>query len=416
MAGQATIKLDKRQGAPPGSAPLIHLSYRPEARFYIMLLLSLGMYLISASIGSGWVLFLSSGLSCCAIMSILLPALALKSISLEVIGPDQVNAGDQVPLVVKVHVDSLYRPLLNWLILQVVPGSESYAENEGVPVLVEDSRRSSSYAISSPGLRRGIRKLPAVCIETSFPFGIIWCRATFQSNEKIAVLPRVETVEGRFLYRLRSGVYVPGDGQNANAGFQSCCARGVRPYVRGDSRRFIHWSLSARHGRLMVRELEQEGLPVYDLAFDVHAQWKNLEQFELGISVAASILQLGHSLGIHPDLFVLEKLLESGDELKLRSVDIDQQLLWLASLEFNSRRQNSPALAQSDPEAFANRTRAVILVTPQIEAESAGGGVEESRTRSSVFVIRIAPGKVQEMTSVNGNALVFSKKEDFTVL
>ncbi|MGG2309896.1 DUF58 domain-containing protein, partial [Salmonella enterica] len=75
----------------------------------------------------------------------------------------------------------------------------------------------------------------------------------------------------------------------------------MRQYVRGDSRRFIHWALSARHGQLMVKEMEHEGLPAFDVALDMQADWKNPEQLELAITAAATLLQLGHSLGIHPD-------------------------------------------------------------------------------------------------------------------
>jgi len=56
--------------------------------------------------------------------------------------------------------------------------------------------------------------------------------------------------------------------------------RGVRPYVRGDARRSVHWPATAHHGTLMVKErdgLEQVAirivvhLPVPDLAADLAA-------------------------------------------------------------------------------------------------------------------------------------------------
>lgn len=47
--------------------------------------------------------------------------------------------------------------------------------------------------------------------------------------------------------------------------------RGVRDYVRGDSRRDVHWPATARHGRLMVKEHEGTGTISLRIVVDLHA-------------------------------------------------------------------------------------------------------------------------------------------------
>jgi uncharacterized protein (DUF58 family) len=45
--------------------------------------------------------------------------------------------------------------------------------------------------------------------------------------------------------------------------------RGVRPYVRGDARRWVHWPSTAHHGELMVKEHEGTGTVTIELVADL---------------------------------------------------------------------------------------------------------------------------------------------------
>lgn len=358
--------------------------YRLEVRFFISLLLSLFIYIIAASIASGWALLMSVSLFVTCILSLVLPAIVLQCLSVELSGTDVISAGDPLPLVLKIYAAKWLKPLLRCFIVQAeLQASELYEAMEAEKIYLDSIEAAHSISLKCPALKRGIRRLPAILIETSFPFGLVWCKAIFQSEEKISVLPKTVDIEGRFLYKLRSSSYVPGDAQGSNTGFQSCYARGVRAYNRSDSRRHIHWALSARHGSLMVREFEREGIPAFDLAFDNGAEWPDEAKYELAITAAASLLELGHSLGVHPELLVVEQALAAGDAMPGRSLDIDQQLLKLAALDYSKRSEKK---GSSDPEAFAGRQNALILVTAVGDISKATTA-DESHTRSSVYVI-----------------------------
>ncbi len=45
---------------------------------------------------------------------------------------------------------------------------------------------------------------------------------------------------------------------------------GVRPYRRGDPLRRVHWGLSARHGELIVREVQSNAVPRVQIVLDTH--------------------------------------------------------------------------------------------------------------------------------------------------
>jgi uncharacterized protein (DUF58 family) len=45
---------------------------------------------------------------------------------------------------------------------------------------------------------------------------------------------------------------------------------GVRPYRRGDPLRCVHWGLSARHGELIVREVQSNAVPRVQIVLDAH--------------------------------------------------------------------------------------------------------------------------------------------------
>ena len=45
---------------------------------------------------------------------------------------------------------------------------------------------------------------------------------------------------------------------------------GVRPYRRGDPLRRVHWGLTARHGELIVRELQSNAVPRVQIVLDAH--------------------------------------------------------------------------------------------------------------------------------------------------
>ena len=161
----------------------------------------------------------------------------------------------------------------------------------------------------------------------------------------------------------------------------------------------------------MVKELEHEGLASFDIVFDLGAKWQNEEQFELAITAVASLLKLGHSLGIHPDLFIPEKALAENERLgSPLSQDIDQQLLSLAALNFeNSGAKNTDGFTQSSKKAFSTRQKALVLVCPELPGQQSEEGQEKSR--SSVFLLSVSsePNAANHGTEIGAGFILHNK-------
>ena len=75
---------------------------------------------------------------------------------------------------------------------------------------------------------------------------------------------------------------------------------GLRTYAKGDPLRSIHWKVSAKQGRLVVRENAAEAQSQYSLYIDPSSYlWSKEETFEKMCSLAASLAE---------DLFLESKL------------------------------------------------------------------------------------------------------------
>jgi uncharacterized protein (DUF58 family) len=74
----------------------------------------------------------------------------------------------------------------------------------------------------------------------------------------------------------------------------------LRRYAPGDSQRLVHWKATARLQKIMVRQFAAEGLEGFTIRVDTdRAVWARPEQFELALSLAATLAE---------DLFKLERL------------------------------------------------------------------------------------------------------------
>jgi uncharacterized protein (DUF58 family) len=101
--------------------------------------------------------------------------------------------------------------------------------------------------------RRGVYRQDAFGIRTGFPFGFVEKTRRVNSNIEIAVYPRVEPTEQFYeVLPLLSGEmasHFRGRGHELHS---------LREYLTTDSARFVDWKVTAKSGRLMVREFARE--------------------------------------------------------------------------------------------------------------------------------------------------------------
>jgi len=143
--------------------------------------------------------------------------------------------------------------------------------------------------------RRGVYRQDAFGIRTRFPFGFFEKTRTVESKIEMVVYPRVEPTEQFYeVLPLLSGEMAS---QFRGRGHE---LHSLRDYQPTDSARFVDWKVTAKVGRLMVREFAREderrmmlvldpflGPPRADLGELAAAE--HAERFERTVSLAACI-------------------------------------------------------------------------------------------------------------------------------
>ena len=150
--------------------------------------------------------------------------------------------------------------------------------------------------------RRGVYRQDAFGIRTRFPFGFFEKTREVTSNLEIAVYPRVAPAEQFYeVLPLLTGEMVSffrGRGVELHS---------LRDYVPTDSARFVDWKVTAKSGRLVVREFAREDERRVMLVLDPFvgaprpelgplAQAEHAGRFERAVSLAACIAWHFHEI------------------------------------------------------------------------------------------------------------------------
>lgn len=184
---------------------------------------------------------------------------ALRAVHIDVRNPSDGLAG--YPLTYELRVSDVNRPV------QLSPPSPL----KPFAVTVLDD---SSCFFTLPAPPRGIMRYLVLDVKTSGPLGLFEvtrrARMTFTTPLYVGPPPLSHKVRWPYLDTLRLGL-------SPTSLHGHDLFRGVREYVRGDSRRDVHWPATAHHKHLMVKEHEGTGtialrvlveLPYFGVASD----------------------------------------------------------------------------------------------------------------------------------------------------
>ncbi|MGA2068677.1 MAG: DUF58 domain-containing protein [Thermoguttaceae bacterium] len=139
--------------------------------------------------------------------------------------------------------------------------------------------------------RRGRYRIGPLRLATRFPFGLLLNRITLGSTAVLTVLPRLGRLTQRWMARHHES-FAGTERREQRPGSEGDFY-GLRPWQRGDSRRWIHWRTTARRGTLMVRQFEQprnRDLAVLVDLWQPAAGQEHAEAVEAAVSFAATII------------------------------------------------------------------------------------------------------------------------------
>lgn len=222
------------------------MAARPAALtrpFVVLAAMTLAMHVISRTTGSGWLVVVVSGLLAVLGLSAVLPALALARMGVEVQAPTDATAGTAVAITITARVRTspgklrLDAPASGWVFLQ----------------------GPSTGSVNAIPARRGVFEHVDVEVRSAAPFGLVWWRRRMRVR-----LARPFGVGPAPLDGSATPPPLTEGGADAlmRVWLSPELVRGLRDYTPGDPRRMVSWVATARHGRLMVKELEEAAAPV----------------------------------------------------------------------------------------------------------------------------------------------------------
>lgn len=134
--------------------------------------------------------------------------------------------------------------------------------------------------------KRGWNTIPDATISTSFPFGFFkkWIRIDLGKKE-VLVYPKIEKVDISAEY-LKEKM---GENEIDRKGFGTDL-RSIKDFSVGDNPKFIHWKVSAKKNKLMLKELQDEESESVTLQFNPTNNKGELEQQI--VSIASTLIEL----------------------------------------------------------------------------------------------------------------------------
>lgn len=199
--------------------------------------------------------------------------------------------------------------------------------------------------------RRGLYRYDGFRLSTKFPFGLFRKSRTLREPGEILVFPTTYAVTPPAPRGRRAG-----DAQAHRLG-RSGEFFGLREYREGDDQRDIHWRSTARSGKLMVREYQEEAqlraAIVLDNALPDDASPRADSALEEAVSLAASLatayLARGYAV----------RLVTRGEHIPYGVGDLQRGRLLRCLALLEPARPDTPLRAPEDPRAES------LMVTPR---------------------------------------------------
>jgi uncharacterized protein (DUF58 family) len=220
--------------------------------------------------------------------------------------------------------------------------------------------------------QRGQYKIGPMKVSTRFPFGLFRFSFALGKTATLTVLPKLGRLTQSWR-ALRHDSFAGNERREHRPGIDGDFY-GVRPWQRGDSRRWVHWRTTARTGEVMVRQFEQphsrDAAIVLDLWRSADVGAAQLENVELAVSfaatLAAELCRTGSS-----DVFLVaadpEPRLTGGPGSSALLQDIMERL---ALIEADGR-DRVPELLQLAAAGIEAGTEIVLVSTRQVDLANA---------------------------------------------
>lgn len=326
---------------------------RPTREGGYFILLTLGVGLAAINTGNNLLYLLVALMLSIIVVSGLLSEQSLRRLVLSADPPAAGAAGEPVSILVRLRNEK--RRLASFsLRIDPVPAAEvpkRVYTTEAARFGCIEPQATELQPLQITFSKRGCYRLEGLTLSTTFPFGFFVKTAARREPMELWVYPKVHPVLWPIRPASSGAVPSPSHRNGQGAAFHH-----FRVYQRGDDSRLIHWKLSARQGRWIIKEREREEGGGFLLVLNTRspaekfAGWE--ARFERGVERMASLASAMIRAGMKVSIQTADQEIGPGEG----SAHLDYILKSLALVE------PIPSGARRLPPILDARGRAVVWV------------------------------------------------------
>ncbi len=328
---------------------------RPTQEGGYFIALTLGIGLAAVNTGNNLLYLLVALMLSIIVVSGLLSEQSLRKLTFTADPPPPAVAGEPVSILVRLRNEKKRLPSFS-LRVDAAPAPSEKPErllaSEEARFICIGPQSAEGSPLRMTFSRRGCYRLEGVTLSTTFPFGFFVKTAARREPMELWVYPKRHPVPWP-IRPASSGAARSASFQNG----QGAAFHHFRAYRRGDDCRLIHWKLSARQGRWIIKEREREEggggvlLVLNNLApAGGIGGWEG--RFERGVETAASLASAMIQEGMKVSIQTADQEVGPGEG----PAHLDRILRFLALIEPVSPAAQIP-LPAADPNG-----RAVVWV------------------------------------------------------
>ncbi len=250
---------------------------------WMLILVSMGIGSAAYNTSSNILFMALSLILSSLILSGILSLINLKHLNWELVLPSHLQVAEVGAVDIRLVNRKKVFPSMS-LAFRMGHSETALTERVFVPQALRAGESSRIEWTVVPG-QRGRMTLQLQGVESKFPFGFIRKTVGEVLSETVLVWPAL--VPYRLIQQADGRQHRLGDSR-LKIGAGSDLLK-IRNYVPGDAPRLIHWRATARTGKLIVRQLAQEGAGGYHLFVDTEPKLWNQRQFECLCGLACAL-------------------------------------------------------------------------------------------------------------------------------
>ncbi|MCA1838915.1 MAG: DUF58 domain-containing protein [Actinobacteria bacterium] len=347
--------------------------YRPTKKAFSLTLGALLLFGVGANAEAGWLYVMAAAMVGVVIAGLIIPATSLRKLTVSRRVPARATAGDDLTVILTIENHSKTARRL-------IAGNDGFlgANDFVAPMVAPLSSLELRTNVSS--IKRGIFSGAPLTLRSGVPFGIAIASRKFGLTSELTVHPRWFPIQSFPLLEAASTPDESWHERPRRGGGMDFY--GLREYRPGDSVRHIHWRNSAKGGKLLVREYEEQPSSRLTIIIDnsVSIGGDPANTLEDSISIAASLVMYAMQSGHPVQLFAIGA---GGDSAHLFEPTRSQALDWLSSLQIESRGDLARLATEASTQLFRRSTNVLIFPSTGPASASATTAVRLVQRRAA---------------------------------